>query len=237
MDTMNNRTDKKTQPPLPSRATRVMPRRSKASTRGAIIASPPGAEGCERIIQFESKLEQRVLFLLLARSDLWDIWEQPPAIAYTAPDGRTQKHTFDFLATFATGYRWAVVVKPQERAARPGFKEKLAAIRMELRKSFADELRLITDADFTRDEALNAERLHRFRRNLTPEAVAHAHDRLASADFPADIATLVQHLDMGGDGFQAILVGIYDGRLVADTRSEINETTRVDLVPDVEAQA
>lgn len=67
---MDDTTDDTTQPPLPSRATRVISKRSKARSRGAITASPPGSGGRDRIIQFESKLEQRVLFLLLARLDL-----------------------------------------------------------------------------------------------------------------------------------------------------------------------
>lgn len=114
-------------------------------------------------------------------------------------------------------------MKPQIRAARPEFQKELAAIRAGLRKGYADELRLLTDAHFTRDEALNAERLHQFRRNLPAEVLATAYDRLAAATFPTTVGDLVAHLDMGGTGFQAILVGIYDGRLHAETSAEITE--------------
>ena len=226
---MDDTTDDTTQPPLPSRATRIISKRSKASSRGAITASPPALGGRDRIIQFESKLEQRVLFLLLARRDLWDIWDQPPAISYTAPDGRTRHHTFDFLVTFTTGRRWAVVVKPLVRAAQSEFQKELAAIRAGLRKNYADELRLITDAHFTRDEALNAERLHQFRRNLSPEDLATIYGRFATAAFPTTVGDLVAHLAMGGVGFQAILLAIYDGRLNAETSAEIIESTRLSL--------
>ena len=234
---MDETTDDTTQPPLPSRATRIISKRSKVSSRGAITASLPGSGDRDRIIQFESKLEQRVLLLLLARRDLWDIWDQPPAIAYTAPDGRTRHHTFDFLVTFTTGRRWSVVVKPQVRAARPDFQKEVAAIRAGLRKDYADELRLVTDAHFTRDEALNAERLHRFRRSLSPDVLATAYSRFASASFPTTVGDLVAHLAMDGVGFQAILVGIYDGRVIAEMSAEITESARLSLPVNAEDKA
>ncbi len=165
----------------------------------------------------------------MTRTDLTDLWDQPPAITYQAPDGRARRHTFDYLATFVYGRRWAVVVKPQERAARQKFRRELEAIRTGLRKDYADELRLITDVDFSRAEALNAERLHRFRGSLSPEVLAQAYVRFGEASYPTTVGDLVRHLDMTGLGFQAIVIGIYDGRLIADTRSEIDERTPIDL--------
>ncbi|MEM7746909.1 MAG: hypothetical protein AAF346_01560, partial [Pseudomonadota bacterium] len=66
------------QPPNASRASRKIAKRSKHSSRGGVVVQLP-CEPHPRVVLFESKLEQRVLFLILARADVWDLREQPPA--------------------------------------------------------------------------------------------------------------------------------------------------------------
>ena len=102
------------QPPLPSRAMRRIAKRSKYSSRGGIVVQIPGWAR-PRVVFFESKLEQRVLFLLLARGDLIDLWEQPPLITYRDEEGRRRTHFCDFLIRLSSGRRIAIAVKPATR--------------------------------------------------------------------------------------------------------------------------
>lgn len=97
--------------PEPSRASRAVVRRSKASLRGSMIAKLPAFDR-PRVIQFESMLEYRFLCLMLVRDDVHDIQEQPPAVQYRRADGNPTSHVFDFLVTLTNGDRIAVAIKP-----------------------------------------------------------------------------------------------------------------------------
>ena len=70
---------------------------------------------------YESKREQEGLYLLLARPDVVDIWDQPPPVFYHDANGRKRSHTFDFLITLSSGKRIAIAVKPD--ALRAGLEE------------------------------------------------------------------------------------------------------------------
>ncbi len=143
--------------PLPSRATRNIPKRSRASSRGAILAHLP-SDNHARIIQYESKLEQQVLWLFLANKDVVDIREQPVPVFYTDHLGHRKSHVFDFWVQLRSGRRLAVAVKPAKRALKRNFARELRHVRRSMRKTFADDVVLITDQDFHRGEAINAQR-------------------------------------------------------------------------------
>ena len=213
-------------PPLPSRATRRIAKRSKASSRGAVVVQLP-CEDRPRVIQFESKLEQRVLWLLLARPDVRDIQEQPPSLGYMDERGKARRHTFDFLVTLRCGHRYAVVVKPAKRARKSRFLRELKQVRKAMRKTYADAILLITDRDFTRAEALNAQRLHDFRRDRDTALMARLRDLVREITFPTTVGELARKLDAGGNGYRAVFIGIYDGLLRADRQVLIDERTPV----------
>lgn len=111
--------------------------------------------GCSepRIVQYDSKLEHRVLNLYTAMPDTWDIWEQPHPIVYRDRAGNVRRHYFDFLVTLTSGRRLALAVKPLKRVLRSGFLQELHCIRQHMTKEFADDVVLVTDKDFTRAEA------------------------------------------------------------------------------------
>jgi len=168
-----------------------------------------------------------VLLIQLSQPHVTYIWDQPPFILYTDPTGRTKKHTFDYLVTYKNGRKDAIVVKPHEIAARPEFQRELKAIRAALRKDYADRLILMTDAHFTRAEALNAARLHAFKRYIDPELNRLVDNALSVVDFPTTVGTLVQEIGLEGSGFQSLFPALYDGRLIADLTQEITLNTIV----------
>lgn len=154
----------------PSRATREVVRRSKASLRGSMIAKLPAFQR-PRVIYFESMLEYRFLCLMLVQPDVHDIQEQPKAISYRRHDGSQGTHTFDFLVTRADGSRTAVAIKPQARVKSRDFITELKLIAAATPKDFADSVKLITEAQLDRRAATEAERqLMRSRPSLTEVA-------------------------------------------------------------------
>lgn len=214
------------QPPMASRASRKIAKRSKHSSRGGVVVQLP-SEPHPRVVLFESKLEQRVLFLILARADVWDLREQPPAFLYRGDCGRLRQHTFDFLVELSSGRRIAVAVKPFKVATKRNFVRELRAVRRALTKDYAHDLLLITDRDFTTIEALNAQRLHEFRRGLDCAVAAEVHEAIQKSDFPTTLRALVSDLPNPGCAFRAAFVAIYDNALVADKSTPIDLDTQV----------
>ena len=213
-------------PPLPSRSTRRIARRSKSSSRGGIVVQLPGWAR-SRIVFFESRLELNVLYLILARGDVVDVWEQPPSISYRDVTGKRRSHFFDFLIVLKSGRRIAIAVKPAKIAARSKFVSDLKCIRQDIRKDFADDALLITDQDFTKAEAQNAERYVDFSRHKIEGAEYNLKEVIASTSFPTTIAALATKLDLGGDGFRSVFLAIYEGLLTADRTVLIDNQTTV----------
>jgi hypothetical protein len=143
--------------PEPSRASRDVVRRSKASLRGSVMAMLPAFER-PRMIQYESLLELLFLCLMLLRPDVHDILEQPPAIRYRRADGTTASHVFDFLVTLTSGERIAVAIKPAERVIQRDFITELRHVAAATPKHFANRIKLVTDEQLDRRAAAEAAR-------------------------------------------------------------------------------
>lgn len=214
-------------PPLSSRATRRISSRSRASLRGALVAQLPADDHPRRIV-FESKLEQRVLYLLMARRDIHDIWDQPPAITYLSGSGREMRHVFDFLATLINGRRIAVAVKPAELAEKRNFRDELRHIRAGTSITFAHDVVLVTDRSFAPSAARNAARLHEFRRAPDPEADKQVQSIIATLQDETTIAEIVSVSGLEGRGFRAVYRAIYDGYAKTLNSGDITPATRIE---------
>lgn len=154
--------------PERSRATRKVITRSRASLRGALVARLPAWQWA-RELHFESALEYRFLVLTLVRSDVHDIWDQPPAVHYTSRDGRPASHVFDFLVSLTSGERIAVAIKPQQRAVASDFITELELIGRRVPSSFANKIKLVTGAHLDRRAAKDAARHLMMNRTLLTE--------------------------------------------------------------------
>ncbi|EEY07033.1 conserved hypothetical protein, partial [Brucella pinnipedialis M163/99/10] len=196
--------------PQSSRSTRHISPRSKASLRGTLIAQLPADDHPRRIV-FESKLEQRVLHLLLACRNVHDIWDQPPFVTYRNAEGKQKRHVFDFLATLKNGRRVAIAVKPSSRAKSRSFRRELQYIRTGTSLAFAHDVVLMTDQSFTVAAARNAARLHEFRRTPDPDADEHVRLILSKLDCAVTVGGVVARSELQGRGFRAVFRAIYDG--------------------------
>jgi hypothetical protein len=94
-------------------------------------------------------------------------------------------------------------------------------------KDFADDLVLITDQDFTKAEALNAERYHEFSRARNEMAFERLRDVIRSMSFPTSVGALAKSLDAGDQSFRTVFIAIYEGLLSGDRTMPIDTDTSV----------
>lgn len=214
------------QEPSPSRATRHIPLRSKASLRGTLIAQLP-SEKHPRKIAFESRLERDFLLLSLARNDINSIWDQPPAIKYQNADGKRQSHTFDYLVSFTNGKKSAVAIKPSARVAKKDFISELRLIAASTPNAFADRVLLITERNLDRTEVQNAAMFHEFHRDADVAADANISELIKAISEPTTIGGLVRQSGLGARAFRAIVRAIYADDLSASRINPIDYSTPI----------
>lgn len=165
--------------------------------------------------------------LFLARNDVYDIWDQPPAVTYTDRSGKVRNHTFDFLVTFTDKRRVAIAVKPMSKVRSQGLVAELQFIRAEVPRDFADEVALVTDHDFDRKDATNAQRLVDFRRHKDEFADGVILNLARDLSGEITIQELVVLSKLGGRAFRAAFRAIFDGVLEQCQAGSISLHTRV----------
>lgn len=212
------------QPPSRSLASRIPSARSRGSSRGLITAHLPADSG-PRYFWYESKLEQKVFYLLAGRRDVFNIHEQSAPISYRNRRGRPQAHYPDFLLTKRCGTRLAIAVKPHGLVESTGFRDELALVRKNMPLSYAKDLVLITEKSFAPCEARNAERFHEFRRHADPDADALILDLLANLKMDTTIASLVAASGLEGRGFRTVFRAIYNGLASTIRKVDIRPST------------
>ena len=178
--------------------------------RGFLFAHLPSQDRPRQII-YESHLERRVLLTFLARHDLADIWDQPPAIEFPSGAGGLRRHTPDFLVTLHSKVRLAIAVKPAAAVERLRFRDELARIRSVMSPAYADELWLVTDTDLNDADVRNAELLHIARQTVDPEARVVIGEVLAALHGSKSLAAIQAQAGLADRGWAALICAIHDG--------------------------
>ena len=129
-------------------------------------------------------------YILLATPGLQDLHEQPPTIHYRGLNGLPTLHTFDFLVTI-DGRRYAIACKFKNRAERLHFREHLALIKAQF-GDFADEVLLVTEQDYSRQQALQAELYHFIGREVDEESDMVVLELVSTLVGAATIGAVVQ---------------------------------------------
>lgn len=212
--------------PEASRATRKVSFRSRTSVRGMVPVWIE-AQQCIRRIFFESKLELVFIMLAMTSGRVVDLWEQPPAVVYKDVKGKERKHTFDFLITMADGQRYAVAVRPQERVEARSFDIELSMIKSQLPATFADEVILFTDINYTAAEASNALRFHELTKQPDPEADEAVHSVARYLNGAVSIAEFCAITGLSGRAYRAAFRAIMSGILKSVSSGPIELTTVV----------
>lgn len=217
-------------PPLPSRASRVPSLRTKISLHGTMVMHFP-ADKDPTCRVFESNLEKGTLYLLSARRDVHDIWDQPPAVKFRDANGKMREHTFDFRAELTSGEFVAIAVKPWARVVKTDFQTELAYVQAMMPLAFANRVILVTERNLDKIEVRNAAMFHEFRQNEDEDAEAEARIGaiIEGMSAPTLIKDLVAQSGLGVRGFRAVVMAIYRGGLVANRRAEINYSALVSV--------
>ena len=202
--------------PLPSTAARDVVLSSKShfcghvvigdgSGRGAVAGVPP------RVVQVESHLELCWCLCLSVRADIADLREQMQ-FDWFDEDGEVHPHYFDLFVTRTDGTRIACAIRPTAWVGGK-FGRQMPRIAAQARAGrFADDVRLLTDADLDPVELHNAWLLHGVR-EADPMADEAAARVLADMSGTASLAELVTRTGCGAAGFRALLRLIRWGQL------------------------
>ncbi len=198
--------------PLPSLSTRKVAMRSRTSCRGFIPVWLASEQWWRRVV-FESQLELIFIQLMLSKGNVFDIWEQPTAVPYIDENGKRAQHFFDFLITWMDGSKTAWAVKPFELVQRRFFDRELALIASQTPTSFADEVRLFTDAGFQRYDAVNAARFQQFSKSPDPDADTAVCSEISKLKGTTTVAQLVVRTGMAGRAYRAVVRAVFRGDL------------------------
>ena len=206
--------------PAPSRADRRIARASKGHcTAYAVVGDGPG-----RRMQAESHLELTHLQMLDADPAIVDLQEQ---VLFSFGEGDRRRHFFDLVATFNKGSRIAFTIKPEARLRSGRFLDEMREVAWWVRKkSFADDVRLLTDADVDPVALHNAKVLAAVRQT-DPEADALARRMTEDLIGGTTLRELTRATGMEARGYRALLRLIRTGALIPSANERINPQTLV----------
>lgn len=195
-------------PPSASTASRLPPLRSRGSSRGTICNIKTN-----RTICYESAVERRAAYVFMARSDVADIWDQPPPVTFVGADGKPHHHTFDFLVLMRDGSRTAVAVKPYEKADR--ISDTLERIAKQgAAAHMADRITLVTERDLPIWKVWNAEFIHSAMRERADGDDTLLREILTKIAGSVTIRDIVRLSGLSGRGFRAVARLLANGELI-----------------------
>lgn len=207
--------------PDPSRATRKVPIRSLTSNRSTTVGKLPGQnQPCAFFL--ESKIEQTCFYSAASSPDVYDIWDQPPAISFIDTWGKERFHTFDFLITLRCGRRIAVIVKPVCRTHRRAFQDDVRRIAEATPITFADRVVVFTDRSLTKAEAVTARRIFSAQQNCDPAMDRKVWGAAKAISHPQTIRSFLERIGVAGHGYRSVLRAIGKGVLHLEDKQAVS---------------
>ena len=210
--------------PHASRAERTVPAASSAHcTAHAVLGENDGVR-----FQAESHLELCHLHLLNAMREVVEMREQA-CFLYGFDPERTSRHVFDVLATLACGMRIAFAVKPEIRLLSGRFVEEMGRIAWWVRElGFADETRILTEADIDPVSLRNAEILAAVREpDPEADAVALGVVRALPDGGGRTLRDLTLETGMAARGYRALIRLVRCGVMRLQTHEVIGPGTMI----------
>jgi hypothetical protein len=206
--------------PAPSRANRSIANRSKGHcVVNAVLGRDHG-----QVTEGESYTEYKNLLIVNADPEVTDFRVQAE---FRYGRKLEQRHYFDVLKTMADGRVIAETVKPRAKLRSGVFLRDMAEIAWWVREfGFADEVRLITEADIDPIDLHNGRVLAGVR---LVEATALAEARLAVSHLRGSVslADLVKELALGAPGYRALLHLLARNELQLSHRERITPQSSV----------
>lgn len=192
--------------PAPSRAERNI----ASASRGHCTAHMVLGEGSGTRVQAESHLELSHFLLLNADRSIADIREQ---VRFTYGPDDERQHVFDAVATRVDGARIAYTIKPEARLRSGRFVAEMQTVAWWVKKKrWADDVRLLTDADIDEVELNNAKVIAAVR-DPDPEADLVAREVVATITGGVSVRDLTIATGMETRGYRAVLRLVREGHL------------------------
>ena len=209
--------------PAPPTGSRRVARGARSHFSGFLIVG----DGEGRVVEVESRTEMKVGLVMLARPDVVAL-EGQVRFDWINEAGTPAAHFFDFRLTHRDGSRTALMVKWRTKLENAEFLHKAGMIARQVTPSFADRVRLITDADIDPVELYNAELLHSVR-DPDPEADAAAREAIAclSQGGAARLGDLAAATGHDAQGYRALVRLIRSHDLALDRRERISRDALV----------
>jgi len=212
-------------PTAHSRGKRHFKFASRGSGRGAAVIDGVSVES-------EAMAERTGQLVIRARPDTLGIVEQSPQVTYVDAGGVERIHTFDLLVFRKDGTKAAIDFKPARLVKRSGIREMHALIARQITRRIADQLLVVTERSYTRDDSFNASLMHAAARQEFPEDDAALLALIHAMKAPAPIADLVAQSGLDGYGFNAVVRAIANGRLRMSARGRIDYSAVVSPAGD-----
>ncbi|SCM68734.1 hypothetical protein [Donghicola eburneus] len=208
--------------PAPSRADRTIQKASAAHCTGYTVLGD--GEGTR--FQGESYLELCHLYLLNAMKNVAEMREQVRFLYGWDPE-KPQAHYFDVFATLDDGTRIAFAVKPEVRLASGRVEREMSEIAWWVQEfDFADDVRILTEADINPVDLRNAKALAAVRQ---PDPEADAAARAVLEALPAGAGQSLRDLTlatgMKARGYRALLRLLRSGTARLQRHELIRPTT------------
>lgn len=194
----------------------------KGNNRGSFIgAFVAWLDGRWQTLVFESRHELATGYILLSTPGVEGLKDQPRRFHYIGLDGKYHHHTFDYLVT-VHGRRYAVACKFASSVKRLHFKHQLSAITAQL-DGFADEVLLVTEQDYTREQALAAELSHFIGREQDEEADRAVDALIQTLNGSTTIGEIVDATRLKSRAWRAIVRSVGRRRLQIVGKGRIDD--------------
>lgn len=192
----------------PPRGHRGIPRKSPFHFVGQLTYL--NAAGKSQAVGFGSLLEYHTALCCIYRPDFLDIEEQLAPIRVRHGGVRATPYWFDFRLTLTSGKRIALAVKPEAKADRYVFREKMRAVTRVAVPSIADAVCVITERNIDPFQLANAKLFHAGRH---PEEVmdAQVEAELLRLEQPVAIRDFLARCGIGSAGFWSVVRAIRTG--------------------------
>lgn len=188
-------------PTLTSRAERYIALRAKGHFSGALVVY---FNGVRRIVVFESRLELLTAYVWSTLLGVVDLLDQVRLSPFIDDDGHVRHHILDYVAVMADGRRIGLAVKPAGSAARRNFRRTLELIMAQCSDQI-DEIRLVTEQSFSREQAENAELIHFVSSEIDEEADQAVGKIISSLSGTTTIESLVDATGLEGRAFRSVI--------------------------------
>ena len=213
-----------------TRRPRILPAESSAerniatSSKGHCTVHTVLGTGSGVRFQAESHLEHCHYLVLNADRSIVRLDEQA---RFPYGDHNEREHVFDVVATRTSGSRIAYTIKPEVRLRSGRFLAEMQTVVWWVhKKRFADDVRLLTDADLDEVELHNAKIIAAVR-DPDPEADAIARNGVAAITGAMTLRDLTIATGLEARGYRALLRLIREGHLEPARRERMTPETLV----------